>query len=161
MRIFLILLFSALPTAYTLETGFRHTRSFQQLNKLMGRQIVTQCPAVAPGPDLCARSCGPGNISCFSYCYNPSAGESCCSDGSKSPLVPRLTDVMWLMQFSISLLPSRRGLYRWWMLPQGFTTFSLRCAKYHCYCYTACFFVFSGGFVKRIHDRCRANVLRE
>ena len=42
------------------------------------------CVAVsATVSNLCEASCGPGNIQCISYptCYNPSAGEKCCSNG--------------------------------------------------------------------------------
>ena len=44
------------------------------------------CAAVPPGPNLCARSCGAGNVACVTLtkCFNPSAGESCCSNGSMS-----------------------------------------------------------------------------
>jgi hypothetical protein len=38
-----------------------------------------------PEPVTCEKSCGPGNIQCVNplNCYNPSAGESCCSNGSQ------------------------------------------------------------------------------
>ncbi|KAJ5054476.1 uncharacterized protein L3040_000750 [Drepanopeziza brunnea f. sp. 'multigermtubi'] len=46
----------------------------------------TICQTV-PAPATCEKSCGPGNIQCISFptCYNPSAGESCCSDGNYCP----------------------------------------------------------------------------
>jgi hypothetical protein len=45
---------------------------------------LTVCRPVTPGPNQCARSCGPGNVQCVtaSNCYNPSQGEKCCSNGS-------------------------------------------------------------------------------
>lgn len=58
-------------------------RSFDSLHQLMRRQCV---PVENP---TCERSCGPGNIDCgpssWGLCYNPSAGETCCSNGGKSP----------------------------------------------------------------------------
>lgn len=46
------------------------------------RQVTICKPVTAPA--TCEKSCGPGNVYCVSYpnCYNPSAGESCCSNGS-------------------------------------------------------------------------------
>ncbi|KAK6439014.1 hypothetical protein LTR95_004779 [Oleoguttula sp. CCFEE 5521] len=54
------------------------------------RQVITTVCAAAPAdtpPELlCAASCGPGNIDCTAnYCFNPSAGETCCSDGHYCP----------------------------------------------------------------------------
>ncbi|KAF5697875.1 hypothetical protein FMUND_15268 [Fusarium mundagurra] len=40
------------------------------------------CSQVAPGPNLCERSCGSGYVECVDKCYNPGIGEVCCSDGS-------------------------------------------------------------------------------
>jgi hypothetical protein len=57
-------------------------RSYNALRQLMRRQCV---PVENP---TCEKSCGPGNIDCgppsLKLCYNPSAGETCCSNGRKS-----------------------------------------------------------------------------
>ncbi|KAK5740952.1 hypothetical protein LTR17_004306 [Elasticomyces elasticus] len=55
--------------------------TFDSLVGLDRRQICTPVPA----PATCERSCGPGNVPCITEdnCYNPSVGESCCSNGSK------------------------------------------------------------------------------
>ncbi len=44
-----------------------------------------------PEPATCAASCGPGNEQCVYplNCYNPTKGEKCCSNGSRSNLVLR------------------------------------------------------------------------
>ncbi|KAH6692455.1 Prp 4 [Plectosphaerella plurivora] len=49
--------------------------------QLLARQVDI-CVPVSP-PFTCERSCGPGNVPCVTErnCYNPSAGESCCSNG--------------------------------------------------------------------------------
>ncbi|KAH7368704.1 Prp 4 [Plectosphaerella cucumerina] len=48
---------------------------------LLERQADICVPV--PPPFTCERSCGPGNVPCVTdrNCYNPSAGESCCSNG--------------------------------------------------------------------------------
>lgn len=40
-----------------------------------------------PAPYTCERSCGVGFVECIAFptCYNPSRGDSCCSNGSTSP----------------------------------------------------------------------------
>ncbi|KAK3116756.1 hypothetical protein LTR53_002522 [Teratosphaeriaceae sp. CCFEE 6253] len=45
-------------------------------------------------PVTCERSCGPGNVICIAFptCYNPSAGESCCSNGRYCPADYYCTD---------------------------------------------------------------------
>ncbi|WEW61812.1 hypothetical protein PRK78_007308 [Emydomyces testavorans] len=52
------------------------------------KRQTTVCKPVPP-PVTCERSCGAGYIQCVyeTMCYNPGAGESCCSNGSKSLLV--------------------------------------------------------------------------
>ncbi|PNP59925.1 hypothetical protein FNYG_14747 [Fusarium nygamai] len=47
------------------------------------KRQTNNCREVPDGPNFCERSCGPGNVQCISYphCYNPSNGETCCSDG--------------------------------------------------------------------------------
>jgi len=60
------------------------TSSFMALKGIMDRQIV--CVPVT-APVTCARSCGPGYVTCGSSglnCYNPGLGEVCCSNESKS-----------------------------------------------------------------------------
>jgi hypothetical protein len=54
--------------------------SLMALKGVIERQTV--CVPV-PEPATCEKSCGPGYITCISFptCYNPSAGESCCSNG--------------------------------------------------------------------------------
>ncbi|KAF2434261.1 hypothetical protein EJ08DRAFT_693804 [Tothia fuscella] len=58
-------------------------RSFNDLHQLPKRQ----CRAVEN--PTCETSCGVGNIDCgppsWGTCYNPSAGESCCSNGGYCP----------------------------------------------------------------------------
>ncbi|KAK4949489.1 hypothetical protein LTR10_012107 [Elasticomyces elasticus] len=64
--------------------------TFNSLAGLDRRQICTPVPA----PATCERSCGPGNVPCIteSTCYNPSVGESCCSDGKYCPADYYCTD---------------------------------------------------------------------
>ncbi|CZT48665.1 uncharacterized protein RSE6_09397 [Rhynchosporium secalis] len=73
------------------------TISGQRLSKMaldgiFGRQFDTCVPVTAPA--TCEKSCGPGNIQCISFptCYNPSAGETCCSDGKYCPSGHYCTD---------------------------------------------------------------------
>ncbi|KAN0070745.1 hypothetical protein V8E54_010910 [Elaphomyces granulatus] len=56
--------------------------AFKDQSYLLTRQIQFCKPV--PEPVTCEASCGPGYIQCVSYpnCFNPSAGETCCSDGS-------------------------------------------------------------------------------
>lgn len=51
---------------------------------LEARQVQICKPV--PAPATCKASCGPGNIECVSFptCFNPSAGETCCSNGGAS-----------------------------------------------------------------------------
>ena len=79
-----LVLLSAVLTPALAETGQRQAR--MALEGIMGRQFQI-CKPVSPGPNLCERSCGPGYIVCIKLptCYNPSAGEVCCSDGGEWP----------------------------------------------------------------------------
>jgi hypothetical protein len=81
----LVLVLGVLPTLHAFESSAMRARSsFQELDKLMGRQIRV-CASVPDGPDICARSCGAGYIQCASDrldCYNPGLGHVCCSNGS-------------------------------------------------------------------------------
>jgi hypothetical protein len=77
-----ILLFSLLPlVTASARPHALERRSFNALHHLMRRQCV---PVENP---TCEKSCGPGNIDCgpaqLGLCYNPSAGETCCSNGRK------------------------------------------------------------------------------
>jgi len=61
-----------------------------QARALVGMNGITErqfdiCVPVPVGPDLCGRSCGPGFITCVSLpnCFNPGAGDKCCSDGTR------------------------------------------------------------------------------
>lgn len=69
------------PSAILLETA-GHRKAMMALRGVFERQSTECVPVTAPA--TCERSCGPGNIECVSFptCYNPGAGESCCSNGS-------------------------------------------------------------------------------
>ncbi|KAH8792906.1 Prp 4 [Hyaloscypha sp. PMI_1271] len=75
-----ILLGSACSVLAELSAGQRI--SLTALKSIVERQIQLCTPV--PPPYTCEHSCGPGNIECISFptCYNPSAGETCCSDGN-------------------------------------------------------------------------------
>src|ERR1700732_3813758 len=85
MRYFstIFLLGSACVATAGLTTGQRS--SLVAIRGVFERQLQI-CKSV-PAPATCEKSCGPGNIQCISFpnCYNPSAGESCCSNGSTFP----------------------------------------------------------------------------
>lgn len=53
----------------------------------LGKRQTTYCAPVAPGANLCGRSCGTGYVPCvyYDYCFNPGAGQVCCNDGCESP----------------------------------------------------------------------------
>lgn len=57
------------------------------LRSVFERQIQN-CAPIEP-PYTCERSCGPAFRTCISWptCYNPSAGEVCCSNGGAFPLL--------------------------------------------------------------------------
>jgi hypothetical protein len=76
--------------------------AFKDQSYLLTRQIQ-YCNPVPP-PVTCERSCGPGNIQCVSYptCFNPSAGETCCSDGSRFPCSGVINISFFLSFFSFS-----------------------------------------------------------
>jgi hypothetical protein len=86
MRASIQFLSVALPLALAAEElGFaqRITSFADPFEKLLAERET--CKKV-PFP-TCETSCGPGNLSCVydDYCFNPSAGETCCSSGSGSP----------------------------------------------------------------------------
>lgn len=58
-------------------------RSFMALGGMIEKRDV--CVPVTE-PVTCAKSCGAGSVQCISFpnCYNPSKGQSCCSNGSQS-----------------------------------------------------------------------------
>ncbi|CAG8950363.1 hypothetical protein HYFRA_00006856 [Hymenoscyphus fraxineus] len=70
-------------TATALTTGQR--LSMSAIEGVFPRQVQLCKPV--PAPATCEKSCGAGNIQCirFPTCYNPSAGESCCSNGKYCP----------------------------------------------------------------------------
>ncbi|KAL2127478.1 hypothetical protein VTI74DRAFT_10680 [Chaetomium olivicolor] len=75
------------PTAVsaTVHRAMGQRSALMALRTVIERQ--TQVCVPVPVPATCEKSCGPGNIPCISFptCYNPSAGESCCSDGTYCP----------------------------------------------------------------------------
>jgi len=73
-----LLVVSLLSTIHA--TTYRQRASFNALHQLMKREVC-------PGRGTCAEACGPGNIECVTatLCYNPSAGETCCSNGNYCP----------------------------------------------------------------------------
>jgi len=56
--------------------------SMRALTGLYERQ--PQMCQLVPAPLTCEKSCGPGYVTCVNLpnCFNPSIGETCCSDGS-------------------------------------------------------------------------------
>jgi len=71
-----------LSSASALAATFQGQRiSMAALPVLHGRQVQLCKPVPAPGS--CEASCGLGYITCVSFptCYNPTAGEICCSNG--------------------------------------------------------------------------------
>ncbi|CAL3970959.1 hypothetical protein PZA11_007345 [Diplocarpon coronariae] len=56
------------------------------------RQLTICTPVSSPA--TCEKSCGPGHVQCISFpnCYNPGAGESCCSNGKYCPVHSYCTD---------------------------------------------------------------------
>ncbi|KAM6513477.1 hypothetical protein FALCPG4_015892 [Fusarium falciforme] len=67
--------------------------AFETLKGVMERQ-VHECKDVPP-PVTCERSCGPGYVQCvYEFnCYNPSIGQSCCSNGKYCPADTYCTDI--------------------------------------------------------------------
>jgi len=63
----------------------KHLHARKDLDKIFGRQVVP-CQLV-PAPATCETSCGPGYVQCtfYPHCFNPSAGEICCGDGTYCP----------------------------------------------------------------------------
>lgn len=87
MQLFQLL--AVLPLAACVDTTpwLAGERNSGLAGNSLQERITTICTPV-PAPATCEKSCGPGNVQCVSFpnCYNPSAGESCCSDGSESRL---------------------------------------------------------------------------
>ncbi|CAI4214127.1 unnamed protein product [Parascedosporium putredinis] len=69
-----------------------HREALMALEGVLNRRADICIPV--PEPATCEKSCGPGNIPCIGFptCYNPSQGESCCSDGTYCPAGTRCTD---------------------------------------------------------------------
>ncbi|KAL2064208.1 hypothetical protein VTL71DRAFT_4702 [Oculimacula yallundae] len=74
-----VIVFSAVSAVAATTSGQRI--SIMAIRSIFERQVNTCIPVRAPA--TCERSCGRGNIECISFpnCYNPGAGESCCSNG--------------------------------------------------------------------------------
>ena len=70
--------------SFTVALVSGQLKSSMALAAIMERQSRICTPV--PEPATCARSCGAGYTECISFpnCYNPTVGQSCCSDGSKS-----------------------------------------------------------------------------
>jgi hypothetical protein len=83
--LFAALLFAGSAVAAASLTVGQH-KALTARSSLLERGPVTvvNCKPV-PFPGTCEQSCGPGYVTCISFptCYYPSAGESCCSDGSR------------------------------------------------------------------------------
>src|SRR5436853_7712852 len=83
MYIFPVIMFiSSASAVVATSTGQRSSK--MALKGLFERQVVLCKPV--PVPATCEKSCGPGYVQCVSFpnCYNPSLGESCCSNGGWS-----------------------------------------------------------------------------
>jgi hypothetical protein len=91
MQLISTLVFAGAASATGMWTGTRSS-ALLALRGIMERQVDVCVPV--PAPATCERSCGPGNIVCISFptCYNPSAGEVCCSDGNYCPAGYYCTD---------------------------------------------------------------------
>jgi len=73
-----VLFFSLLP--YLEATAFHHRASYNGLHQIMKRRDCGR-------GNTCAEACGPGYEQCVSptLCYNPTAGDQCCSNGGYCP----------------------------------------------------------------------------
>ena len=80
MQTVIFLTFSAIALA----TPDLKQAALRPLSGIHKRQFDL-CSLVEEGPDLCARSCGPGYVQCVYYdqCFNPGKGEVCCANGGK------------------------------------------------------------------------------
>jgi hypothetical protein len=70
--------------ALAVATPFQGQRvSVPALPGIFGRQTSDPSDCKPVNSASCEASCGTGNVPCGNggYCYNPSKGESCCSDG--------------------------------------------------------------------------------
>ena len=99
--------------------------SFERTNRdaLSGMLSKRDVCVPVPAPATCEKSCGAGNIQCVAFpnCYNPSAGESCCSDGSEFLHFPKFFPLHGpprLTSTSRRILPSRNLLHRRGLLPE-------------------------------------------
>jgi hypothetical protein len=87
MHLSIALLSVALPLAFANEEmvfGTRDISYAEPFNALFERQTRT-CKSVPARLYSCEASCGTGYRSCVydTLCFNPSAGDSCCSTGRK------------------------------------------------------------------------------
>lgn len=114
---------AAVSATVHMATGQRS--SLMALRTVIERQSQVCVPV--PQPATCEKSCGPGNVPCvgFPTCYNPSAGESCCSDGSKLSrprklmgrcLIPSSILSCWNLLHQRRVLPQRNSARRMWCL---------------------------------------------
>lgn len=84
MQLLAVLALAAVSSASAaLQAGSSAT--FMALRNVFERQVQLCKPV--PAPYTCERSCGVGFVECIAFptCYNPSRGDSCCSNGSTSP----------------------------------------------------------------------------
>ncbi|OJD13723.1 hypothetical protein AJ78_05855 [Emergomyces pasteurianus Ep9510] len=83
MHISSILLIASTASAIVFQPN--HRMASMALGKLESRQFK-MCKPIKP-PYSCEKSCGEGYEACGSFpdCYDPSKGESCCTDGSYCP----------------------------------------------------------------------------
>ncbi|KAK2812415.1 hypothetical protein FQN50_001416 [Emmonsiellopsis sp. PD_5] len=83
-----IMLIASAAAAVAMEPGLirpAHRMSAMAIRDLEGRQLDICKPIKAPY--TCERSCGEGFEECggFPNCYNPTEGQSCCTDGTYCP----------------------------------------------------------------------------
>ncbi|KAH0600393.1 hypothetical protein MHUMG1_01389 [Metarhizium humberi] len=84
MQLLAVLALAAVSSASAaLQAGSSAT--FMALRNVFERQVQLCKPV--PAPYTCERSCGVGFVECIAFptCYNPSRGDSCCSNGKYCP----------------------------------------------------------------------------
>ncbi|ODH45061.1 hypothetical protein ACO22_00453 [Paracoccidioides brasiliensis] len=90
MHISSIVLFAGAVSAALVQPS--HNMAAMALQKLQSRQL-NLCKPIRR-PYSCAKSCGEGYEECgsFPHCYNPTVGESCCTNGKYCPKGTFCTD---------------------------------------------------------------------
>jgi hypothetical protein len=80
MKNFIPTLLSAL--AFEIATTNAGRQFYHVHGGLDKRQVTNECGA----GNNCVEACGQGFINCWddNYCFNPSAGETCCANGGGS-----------------------------------------------------------------------------